>query len=198
MSALDCLEKVAGISIVNKLAKKFLDNKLTSKLPFSEQIFRMFKNNPVEGSKIMLKTWVSTKGHPPPTWRELMKLFQDNQMGEVVQEIEDYFNKVSATSPSVSLVSSVHVYTSSWYSNFNAPYTELRLFVRYLKTRGKSLTWRWTKLRRKSERLNPITKMWLFKIVVIYSQEMAVQTYEPAAMEITGKLQLYVFLDVVL
>lgn len=30
------------------------------------------------------------------------------------------------------------------------------------------------------------------------SQEMAVQTYEPAAMEITCKLQLYVFLDVVL
>lgn len=29
------------------------------------------------------------------------------------------------------------------------------------------------------------------------SQEMAVQTYEPTAMEIAGKLQLYVFLDVV-
>ena len=117
MSALDCLEKVAGISIINKLAKMFLDNKLTSELPFNEQIFGLFKNNPVEGSKIMLNRWVSTNGHPPPTWQELLNLFRDNQMGEVAQEIEDYFNKVSATSPSVSLVSSVHVYTSSWYSD---------------------------------------------------------------------------------
>ena len=130
MSALDCLEKVAGISIINKLAKMFLDNKLTSKLPFIEQIFRMLRNNPVEGSKIMLKTWISTKGHPPPTWQELLNLFRDNQMGEVAQEIEDYFNKVSATSSSVSLVSSVHVYTSSWYSDLSLMLrTELRLSV---------------------------------------------------------------------
>ena len=110
MSALDCLEKVAGISIINKLAEKFQDNKMTSDLPFNEQIVRAFKNNPVKGSKVMLKAWVSTKGYPPPTWQELLKRFRSNQMGEVAQEIERYFNKVSATSPSVSLVSSVHVY----------------------------------------------------------------------------------------
>ena len=107
MSALDCLEKVAGISIINELAKRFLDNKLTSELPFNGEIL---KNNPVEGSKVMLKIWLSSKEYPPPTWQELLKIFRGNQMGEVAQEIERYFNKVSATSLSVSLVSSVHVY----------------------------------------------------------------------------------------
>ena len=110
MSALDCLEKGAGISIINKFAEKFLDNKMTSDLPFNEEIVRAFRNNPVEGSKVMLKTWLSTKGYPPPTWQELLKRFRGNQMGEVAEKIECYFNKVSATSPSVSLVSSVHVY----------------------------------------------------------------------------------------
>ena len=109
MSAIDCLEKVAGVSIINKLAKQFLDNKLRSELPFNEQILGTLKNNPVEGSKVMLETWLS-EGYPPPTWQELLKIFWGNQMGEVAQEIERYFNKVSATSPSVSLVSSVHVY----------------------------------------------------------------------------------------
>ena len=110
MSALDCLEIVAGVSIINKLAKKFLDNKLRSELPFKEEILGTFKNNPVKGSKVMLETWLSTLGYPPPTWQELLKLFRSNKMRKVAQEIECYFNKVSATSPSVSLVSSVHVY----------------------------------------------------------------------------------------
>ena len=69
MSALDRLEKVAGISIFNK---KLLD--MASALCFDESTLHCLRreNNPVEGVKFMFKAWLSGKSFLPPTWQVLL------------------------------------------------------------------------------------------------------------------------------
>ena len=108
MSALDHLE-VAGISIFNKLAPNFLS--LASALHFpvfiSDSLTR--ENNPVEGSKAMMKVWLSGKSPLPPTWQVLLEKLQLIDMGELAQEIEQFFNTEPVISPSASLVPVCHV-----------------------------------------------------------------------------------------
>ena len=104
MSALDRLEKVAGISIFNKLAPSFLE--LASALDFNESTVGSLRqeNNPVEGSKAMFKAWFSGKSSLPPTWKVLLEKLQATHMEELAQEIDRVFCDVSVTS-SLSLVS---------------------------------------------------------------------------------------------
>ena len=105
MSALDRLEKVASISIFDKLAPKFLEMALT--LHFNESTVDSLRqeNNPVEGSKAMFKVWFSGKSSLPPTWKVLLEKLQVTHMGELAQEINKFFCGVSVTSPSLPLVS---------------------------------------------------------------------------------------------
>ena len=104
MSALDHLE-VAGISIFNKLAPNFLS--LASALHFPVSISDNLKreNNPVEGSRAMMKAWLSGKSPLPPTWQVLLEKLQLIDMGELAQEIEQFFN----TEPAASLVPVCHI-----------------------------------------------------------------------------------------
>ena len=117
MSALDHLE-VAGISIFNKLAPKFLS--LASALHFpvsiSDNLTR--ENNPVEGSRAMMKAWLSGKSPLLPTWQVLLEQLQFIDMGELAQEIEQFFNTEPVISPSASLVPVCHVcmkHHIGWY-----------------------------------------------------------------------------------
>ena len=104
MSALDRLEKVAGIPVFNKLAPKFL--KMASALHFHESCLDSLRteNNPVEGSKMMVKAWLSGESYLPPTWRKLLEMFHSIEIGEIAQKIEEFFNIPPATSQSASLV----------------------------------------------------------------------------------------------
>ena len=88
MSALDRLEKVAGIPVFNKLAPKFL--KMASALHFHELCLDSLRteNNPVEGSKMMVKAWLSGESYLPPTWRKLLEMFHSIEIGEIAQKIE--------------------------------------------------------------------------------------------------------------
>ena len=119
MSTLDRLEKTAGISVFNKLVPKFLS--MASALCFDESTLDSLReeNNPVEGVKEMVKAWLSGKNFLPPmsTWQVLLEKLQAVGMGELAQEIEHFFNRMSVTSPSASLVSHVRVYPDShWYT----------------------------------------------------------------------------------
>ena len=109
MSSLDRLEKVAGIFIFNKLAPRFLN--MASALHFDESILDSLRkeNDPVEGSKAMVKFWLSGKSFLPPTWQVLLENLQSFGMGELAQEIEHFFNRTSVTSPSASQVSCIAV-----------------------------------------------------------------------------------------
>ena len=88
MSALDRLEKVAGISIFNKLAPSFLE--LALALDFDESTVDSLRQekNPVEGSKAMFKAWFSGKSSLPPTWKVLLEKLQATHMEELAQEID--------------------------------------------------------------------------------------------------------------
>ena len=110
MSSLDRLEKGAGITIFNKLAPKFLEMALA--LEFDETTLDSLKieNNPVEGTKDTMEAWLSGESFLPPTWQVLLEKLQVIEMGEVAQEIEHFFNRISITSPSLFLVSHVLVY----------------------------------------------------------------------------------------
>ena len=104
------MEKVADISIFNKLVPKFLE--MASALHLDESTLDSLKreNNRVEASKAMLKAWLSGRSSLPSTWQMLLKIFDAIDMRELVQEIEHFFNRASVTSPSLSLVSYVPVY----------------------------------------------------------------------------------------
>ena len=65
------------------------------------------ENNPVEGVKFMFEAWLSGEISLPPTWRVLVETFQAIDRGELAQEIKHFFNRISVTSPSASLVSHV-------------------------------------------------------------------------------------------
>ena len=104
MSALDRLEKVAGISIFNKLAPNFLE--LASALDFDESTVDSLKieNNPVERSKGMMKAWVSGKSSLPSTWQVLLEKLQAVER-ELAQEMKHFFKVTPVTSLSLPLVS---------------------------------------------------------------------------------------------
>ena len=97
MSALDRLEKVASISIFNKLAPKFLE--MASTLHFDESTLDglRIENNPVEGSKDMMKAWLSGKSSLPSTWQVLLEKIQAVER-ELAQEMKRFFKETPATS----------------------------------------------------------------------------------------------------
>ena len=97
MSAFDRLE-VAGISIFNMLAPKFLSMALGLHFPVSIFDNLRKENNPVEGSRAMMKAWLSGKSPLPPTWQVLLEKLQLIDMGELVQEMEHFFNRKPAAS----------------------------------------------------------------------------------------------------
>ena len=107
MSALDCLEAVAGISIYNQLAPKYLTMAATLHLDHSTLNNLRAENNPVEGTKTMFEAWLSGESSVPPTWKMLLEKLDNIQMGELAQEIIQFFNKTSVTTPSASQVTSV-------------------------------------------------------------------------------------------
>ena len=104
MSALDRLEKVAGISIFNKLAPKFPE--MGSTLDIDERTLGNLKieNNPVEGSKDMMKAWLSGKSSLPSTWQVLLEKLQAVER-ELTQEIKHFLKGTPVTSLSLPLVS---------------------------------------------------------------------------------------------
>ena len=107
MSALDCLEAVAGISIYNQLAPKYLTMAATLHLDQSTLNNLRAENNPVEGTKTMFEAWLSGESSVPPTWKMLLEKLDNIQMGGLAQEIMQFFNKTSVTTPSASQVTSV-------------------------------------------------------------------------------------------
>ena len=108
MSALDCLEAVAGISIYNQLAPKYLTMAATLHLDHSTLNNLRAENNPVEGTKTMFEAWLSGESSVPPTWKMLLEKLDNIQMGELAQEITSFFDKTLVTSPSASLVGTVY------------------------------------------------------------------------------------------
>jgi len=112
MSALDRLEKVAGIIIFNKLAPKFLE--IASALHFHESTVDSLtvESNPAEGLKAMFEAWLSGYSPLPPTWQSLMEIFHTVQMEQLAQNIQHFFNRTVVPS-SASLVG--HVCVSVWY-----------------------------------------------------------------------------------
>ena len=109
MSVLNRLDKVAGISIFNHLAPKFLTMAAALSLdkPTFENLKRM-GNNPCEGSRAMLKEWISGKSPLPPTWNVLLSMVR-LQREDLAQEIEDFFNRTPVTEDiSVSLVMKIY------------------------------------------------------------------------------------------
>lgn len=108
MSALDCLEAVAGISIYNQLAPKYLTMAVDLNLDHSTLYNLRAENNPVEGTKIMFEAWLSGESSVPPTWKMLLEKLDNIQMGELAQEITSFFDKTLVTSPSASLVGTVY------------------------------------------------------------------------------------------
>ena len=106
MSALNRLDKVAGISIFNYLAPKFLTVAAALSLdkPTLENLSKM-GNNPCEGSRALLKEWISGKSPLPPTWNVLLSVVR-LQQEDLAQKIEDFFNRTPVTGEvsSVSLV----------------------------------------------------------------------------------------------
>ena len=108
MSALDRLEKVAGIIIFKKLAPKFLE--IASALHFHESTVDSLtvERNPVEGLKAMFEAWLSGYSPLPPTWESLMEIFHTVQMEQLAQNIQ-HFNRTVVPSSSASQVVGV------WY-----------------------------------------------------------------------------------
>ena len=161
MSALDYLEKVALIPIFNKLAEHLLE--MAVELHFDESTLDdlRIENNPVDGSRVMMKAWLSNKSSPPPTWQVLLEKLRIFGMGELAQEIEHFFSRMSVTSLSASLVSFMVMYTCV---RFGAQFDLVSLSYRYLAAKRKILTY--LKLRAKSSRPNQITEMWQFKCTV--------------------------------
>ena len=137
MSAFDRFEAIAGISIYNQLAPKYLTMATALKFDCSTFNNLIMENNPVEGSKVVFKTWHSGKSALPPTWKMLLKKLHAIQMAGLALEIEHFFNTTPVTSlvdrtpvniQSPSLVSCVSVCTSK-----SADLLIKFFFFRYLK-----------------------------------------------------------------
>ena len=101
MSALDCLEVVAGISIYNQLAPKYLTMAATLHLDHSTLNNLRAENNP---AKTMFEAWLSGECSVAPTWKMLLEKLDNIQMGELAQEIMQFFNRTSVATPSASQV----------------------------------------------------------------------------------------------
>ena len=97
MSGLNRLDKVAGISIFNYLSPKFLTVAAALSLdkPTLENL-SMMGNNPCEGSRAMLKEWISGKSPLPPTWNVLLSVVR-LQQEDLAQKIEGFFNRTPVT-----------------------------------------------------------------------------------------------------
>ena len=117
MSALDRLEKVAGIIIFNKLAPKFLE--IGSALHFHESTVDSLtvESNPAEGLKAMFEAWLSGYSPLPPTWLSLMEIFHTVQMEQLAQNIQHFFNRSVVPSSSASFVGQACVCLSLVFYN---------------------------------------------------------------------------------
>ena len=105
MGALDCLEAVAGISIYNQLAPKYLTMAAALQLAHSTLNDLRAENNPVEGTKAMFEAWLSEgESSVAPTWKTFLEKLDNIQMGELAQEITQFFNRTSNSTPSASQV----------------------------------------------------------------------------------------------
>ena len=104
--ATERLNAIAGISIWNNLASSFL--RLATALQLDPCTISDLKteNNPIEGSRATFIAWCAGKSTLPPTWKMLLEKLFAIQMGELVQEIEHFFNQTHDALPSASLVSS--------------------------------------------------------------------------------------------
>ena len=112
MSAIERLKAVAGISIYNQLAPKFLRMAAALHLDPSTVTDLRAENNPIERPKAMFKAWLAGMSALPPTWKMLLEKLCAIQMGELAKKIEHFFNKASVTTPSPSLVSCVALHAS--------------------------------------------------------------------------------------
>ena len=92
ISALDCLEAMAGISICNQLAPVFCTMAAVLHMDHSTLNYLRTENNPVEGSKAMFEAWISGKSSLPPTWKMLLEKLHTIGLGELAQRVEHFFN----------------------------------------------------------------------------------------------------------
>ena len=92
ISALDCLEAMAGISICNQLAPVFCTMAAVLHMDHSTLNYLRTENNPVEGSKAMFEAWISGKSSLPPTWKMLLEKLHTIRLGELAQRVEHFFN----------------------------------------------------------------------------------------------------------
>ena len=107
MSALDRLEKIADISIFNKLVSKFLNMALA--LHFHKSTLNNLRreNSSVEGVKSMFRAWLSGESPLPPTWKVLLEKLQAIDMGKLAQEIEKFFRRTPSLVSHVLCIKSV-------------------------------------------------------------------------------------------
>ena len=104
ISALDCLEAMAGISIYNQLAPVFCTMAAALHLDHSTLNHLRTENNPAEGCKAMFEAWISGKSFLPPTWKMLLEKLYTIHLGELAQRVEHLLNITPLTSPLTSLV----------------------------------------------------------------------------------------------
>lgn len=104
MTALNRLEVAAGISIIDKLAPKFVA--MTAFLCIDASTMVTHRNNPHEELSGVFTKWFAGKSPLPTTWQVLLEILRDIELGELAQEIDDFFNinRTPTTLPSVYLV----------------------------------------------------------------------------------------------
>ena len=107
MTALNRLEVAAGIFIIDQLAPKFIAVATLLCLDASTIVTHSkTTNNPREGLSGVLTKWFAGKSPLPTTWQVLLEILRDIELGELAQEIEDFFNinRTPTTPPSLYLV----------------------------------------------------------------------------------------------
>jgi len=104
MTALNRLEVAAGISIIDKLAPKFVA--MAAFLCIDASTMVTHRNNPHEELSGVFTKWFADKSPLPTTWQVLLEMLRDIELGELAQEIDDFFNinRTPTTLPSVHLV----------------------------------------------------------------------------------------------
>lgn len=104
MTALNRLEVAAGISIIDKLAPKFVAMAVFLCIDASTMVTH--RNNPHEELSGVFTKWFADKSPLPTTWQVLLEMLRDIELGELAQEIDDFFNinRTPTTLPSVHLV----------------------------------------------------------------------------------------------
>ena len=107
MTAFNRLEVAAGISIFDQLAPKFIAMAAFLCLDASTMVTHSeTTNNPHEGLSDVLTKWFAGKSPLPTTLQVLLEILRDIKLGELAQEIEDFFNinRTPTTPPSLYLV----------------------------------------------------------------------------------------------